>query len=69
MAGHARKSVRFNFFVLSELRYVVQRGAFCVGKKSAGGVLIEGVEFRFHDYFFDGEGRGVFRLGKGKNRQ
>src|SRR5437588_139260 len=56
MAGHARKSVRLNFFVPRQLSYVVQHRAFCVSKLSAGAVLIERVEFRFLHHRFDGEG-------------
>src|SRR2546429_542572 len=53
MAGHAHQSVRVNFFIPGQLSYVVERGAFCVSKKSAGAVLIERVEFPFFHHRFD----------------
>src|SRR2546421_1013481 len=56
MAGRARKSVRVNFFVLRQLRYVVQRGAFCFSKKRAGAIFIERIKLGLVDRRFDRDG-------------
>ncbi len=56
MAGQARKSVRVNFSILRQLRYVVQRGAFCVGEKRAGPIFIERIKLGLVDRRFDRDG-------------
>src|SRR5947199_9435343 len=56
MAGQARKSVRVNFFILRQHRYVVQRGAFCVGAKRAGPIFIVRIKLGLVDRRFDRDG-------------
>ena len=53
--GHARKSVRVDAFSLGQLSHIVQQGALGVGKKRAGAVLLEGIEFGLIHRGFDGE--------------
>ena len=38
--SHARKGVRANFFVLCQLRHIIQCCALCIGKKSVGAILL-----------------------------
>ena len=47
MAGQAREGVRVHLFLPGQLGHVIQRGAFGLGKKIAGAILIQRVELGF----------------------